>query len=64
MRDYQSAFTIKDLRQFIKSLPDNTKLVVHDRDGNVRLVEGLMFWREGSIADNELIVKQGQEIMY
>ena len=64
MRDYQSAFTIKDLRQFIKSLPDNTKLVIHDRDGNVRLVEGLMFWREGSIADNELIVKQGQEIMY
>jgi len=64
MRDYQTAFTIKDLRKFIKHLPSNTKLVIHDKDGNTTLVESLLYWRAGAIADNELIVKLGKEIGY
>ncbi len=40
MRDYQTAFTLKDLRKFIEDLPSNTKLVIHDKDGNTIIKPG------------------------
>jgi len=67
-RNYQEAITIGDLRKFIKDLPDDAKLMIHDEGddlhGDVHVVQRTMYWRESSIASRELIFKAGPKVEY
>jgi len=67
-RNYQQAITIGDLKKFIKDLPEDTKLMIHDEGDvlkcDVHVVQSTMYWREGSISSRELIFKAGPKVEY